>query len=595
MQMRLHSESHKIYRFFVGLFSFFMCISGNELQGQLSYRVLFLGNSYTSVNNLPQLVRDVALSAGDNLVYDSNAPGSYQLEDHSLDPTTQSKIMAGGWDYVVMQGQSQEPVTFSSQFNNGGFALYKLIKQYNPCAVTMPYMTWGRKNGDASSCPNFPVMCTYQGMDDALKKAYLNLTDFLNGELSPVSVVWRYLRQNYPNIDLYQTDESHPSAEGSYAAACCFYTSLFKKDPTAITFNFGLAPSNASIIRNAVKIQVYDSLQKWNFKKLPVSNFSYQIGTGINQVNFSPVNPGVQQSYLWDFGDGATTSTIYPTHSYLNNGTYTVSLTNTNCDLQGLHSSFKDTVIQFCSHTPTVSTSHPWLCNYDTVWTQTADSYQWYIYGTALPETNRYIANYSKYNSWAFSVLSTLNGCSELSKIFTQNPEWSGYYFDLIGDPCAGDTVAFAVLNANGPLPGTEKILWFKNGAALTSMSNKDTLFITSGGKYECKVFDPISNCPLDTTSYSIKYDCGGTDGIEKRDRELVCGIFPNPANDKVMIELNGKEFSFTVYNSLGQVLVSGQKNNGRAELDLSGYAKGVYLVEIESEGFRAHHKVILK
>src|SRR6476620_4290289 len=98
-----------------------------------------------------------------------------------------------------------------------------MIKQYNPCAVPLTYMTWGRKNGDPSTCPNFPNMCTYQKMDSVLKMRYLTLTSFINGEVSPVSVVWKYLRQNNPGIELYQTDESHPSPAGTYAAACCFY------------------------------------------------------------------------------------------------------------------------------------------------------------------------------------------------------------------------------------------------------------------------------------------------------------------------------------------------------------------------------------
>ena len=62
--------------------------------GQITRRVLFLGNSYTSVNNLPQLISDVALSAGDTLMFDSNTPGGYQLLDHNIDSVTISKIMA---------------------------------------------------------------------------------------------------------------------------------------------------------------------------------------------------------------------------------------------------------------------------------------------------------------------------------------------------------------------------------------------------------------------------------------------------------------------------------------------------------------------
>jgi len=579
-----HSTINKINHFVIVLFLSFFCISGYELKAQINYKVLFLGNSYTGVNNLPQIVHDVALSAGDTLVFDSYTPGGYQLIDHSLDVTSQTKIMAGGWDYVVIQGQSQEPITLYNQFNSGGGALSSLIKQYNPCAVTMPYMTWGRKNGDVSNCVSFPVMCTYQGMDTTIRNRYLNLTTVINGEVSPVSVVWNYLRQNYPGIELYQADESHPSAAGSYAAACCFYATLFKKDPTLITYNFGLNASDASIIKNAVKTQVFASLQLWDFKKLPISDFSYQIGSGINEVIFSPINQAVQQKYFWDFGDGDTSSTQNPTHSYLTNGTYTVSLTTTNCDLQGLHTNFTDTVIQFCNHTPTIYTSLPWLCNYDTLWTQTADSYQWYAYGVPLPETNQYLPDYAHYGISGFSVMSTLNGCSELSELFAENAVWSGYYFDAIGDPCAGDTVPFAVLHLNGFLSGSENILWFKNDTILPFMTNKDTLFITSSGKYECKIINLNSNCPLDTTSCVLEYDCGVV-VIEEINQELFWALFPNPASETITIKFTKAPLQETIqiYSAIGRVTRSITVSSAITKIFIADLPDGLYFIRLKN------------
>ncbi len=582
--MQKRSTINKINHFLIVLFLSFFCISGYELKAQLSYRVLFLGNSYTSVNNLPQIIHDVALSAGDTLVFDSYTPGGYHLIQHSTDAISQNKIMTGGWDYVVIQGQSQEPITYSSDFNIGGSALNNLIKQYNPCAVTMTYMTWGRKNGDATTCDFFPVMCTYQGMDTTLRNCYLDLTAYINGEVSPVSVVWNYLRQNYPNIELYQPDESHPSAAGSYAAACCFYATLFKKDPTLITYNFGLNASDASIIKNAVKTQVFDSLQLWDFKRLPISDFSYQIGSGINEVIFNPIGYGVRQTYFWDFGDGDTSSTPNPIHSYLTNGTYTVSLTTTNCDLQGLHTSFTDTVIQFCNHTPTIYTPLPWLCKYDTLWTQTADSYQWFLYGAPLPETNQYLPDYAHYGITGFSVMSNLNGCSELSEVYTQNPEWSGYYFDALGDPCVGDTVPFAVLHINGFLSGLENILWFKNDTLLPFMTNKDTLFISASGKYECKVINPNSNCPLDTTYSLLEYDCGVV-GIEERDQELFWTIFPNPASETITIKFMKYPIQETIqiYNAIGHLTRSITVSAATTKLNIADLSNGLYYIRLKN------------
>lgn len=591
--MQKQTVTHIRRHLLVIVFFSFCSFSGYQLQAQLSYKVLFLGNSYTGVNNLPQLIRDAALSAGDTLIFDSHTPGGYQLIDHNQDVTSQNKIMAGGWDYVVIQGQSQEPVVAYNQFHNGGIVLYNFIKQYNPCAVTMPYMTWGRKNGDASNCVSFPVMCTYQGMDTTIRKRYLSLTDFINGEVSPVSVVWNYLRQNHPGIELYQSDESHPSLAGSYAAACCFYAAIFKKDPTLITYQTGLNSTDASIIRNAVKTIVFNNLSAWDFKKPPIAQFSYQMGPGTNEVIFSPINLGVRQTYSWDFGDGATSSVFNPTHSYSSNGTYTVTLTTTTCDLQGLHTSISDTVIQFCSHTPTIYTANPWLCINDTLRTQAADAYQWYMNGTLLPETGQYLADYSRYGSSGFSVLATLNGCAELSETYTESPEWSGYYFDAIGDPCLGDTVVFAVLHINSFLSGSENILWFKDDVLLPLMTNEDTLLITTPGKYECKVVNPNSNCPLDTTFFLVEYDCN-VSSIPENGPVLSWTVFPNPASETITVTLPNPmiQEQIQLYNATGQ-LVRAREASGTITLSIADLPGGLYYIRLESN--RQHPLKLIK
>lgn len=550
---------------------------------QSSSKVLFLGNSYTYFNNLPQLVHDIALSTGDTLLFDSYAPGGYRLGDHFNDVNSQNKIKIGGWDYVVIQGQSQEPITRSSQFINAGAALHKTIKEYNPCAVTMPYMTWGRKNGDINNCFDFPVMCTYAGMDSALKSQYLHLTSVINGEVSPVSVVWNYLRKHQPQIELYDPDESHPSAIGSYAAACCFYTCIFKKDPTLITFHSGVEQSVANSIKQAVKTEVYDKLPQWDFKKSPRSGFRYEKGNGENEIVFSASNSSVQQTYFWDFGDGTTSALLTPTHTYASNGSYTVSLKTTTCDWRGFQSSITDTVVQLCNHSPSIYTDKAWLCLSDTLWTQKADSYQWLENGFPIPENKQYLANYSRYSTTGFSVISSVNGCSELSESFNKTPAWSGYYFDALGNPCQGDTVAFAVLHINGFLSGLEKIFWYKDGLLLPNMNHQDTLLITSAGKYECKIVDPNSDCPLDTTSYAIEYNCGGT-GIEQKTPESSFYIYPNPAKENFTLVVNKLQWNevMEIYNTLGVLKKSVRLSEKNTKISIAHLPAGVYYVRLK-------------
>jgi PKD repeat protein len=297
-------------------------------------KVLFLGNSYTSVNNLPQMIKDVALSVNDTVVFDVNAPGGYTFQGHSTNTVSLNKIMAGIWDYVVLQEQSQMPSFPDQQVATDVFpyarALDSVITQYNICSETIFYMTWGRKNGDASNCSFWPPVCTYNGMDSLLNLRYQMMAEQNTAIVSPVGEVWNYVRTNHPEIELYSSDESHPSVAGTYLAACTFYSTIFRKDPTLINFFSTLSTVDAIKIQNAVKLKVYDSLMNWNIGLYDLNaDFSYS-SVSSNEFSFSN-NSTAPYALLWDFGDGNTSIDTNPIHQYSQPGVYEVVLTIDYC------------------------------------------------------------------------------------------------------------------------------------------------------------------------------------------------------------------------------------------------------------------------
>ena len=237
-------------------------ISAQELK-----RALFLGNSYTAYNNLPQLTADVALSAGDTLEVASSTPGGYTFEGHLGNAASMDLVTQGNWDFVILQQQSQMPAFPISQVEVETFPfatqLNDSILANNPCAETVFYMTWGRENGDQQNCANWPPVCTYEGMDDLLRERYMMMAEMNEGIVSPVSVVWRYLRANHPDIDLFSSDGSHPSPTGSYVAAVCFYSALFRKSPLNALFDYTIDNGHESIIRQTVHDLVYNNLSEW--------------------------------------------------------------------------------------------------------------------------------------------------------------------------------------------------------------------------------------------------------------------------------------------------------------------------------------------
>ena len=79
------------------------------------------------------------------------------------------------------------------------------------------------------NCPNWPPVCTYEGMDDLLHERYLMMANQNEALVSPVGAVWRHIRDSNYDFELYSPDGSHPSTLGSYIAGVCFYTTLHFK------------------------------------------------------------------------------------------------------------------------------------------------------------------------------------------------------------------------------------------------------------------------------------------------------------------------------------------------------------------------------
>lgn len=230
-------------------------------------RVLFIGNSYTEVNNLPQLVQKVSESAGAQIEYQSNTPGGCTFQQHCTNQSM-TLIRQGGWDVVVLQEQSQLPSFPEGQVTTEclpyAARLVDSVYACSPDGEAMFYMTWGRENGDQQNAPYFPVLGTYEGMDSMLYERYMRMGRDNDASVCPVGRVWRYLRSSNSGIQLYSGDGSHPSMAGSYAGACAFYTMIFRQSPRSITYlPEGLDERQAQTIRNAVDTVVYGNLSFW--------------------------------------------------------------------------------------------------------------------------------------------------------------------------------------------------------------------------------------------------------------------------------------------------------------------------------------------
>ncbi len=251
----------------VFLLSFVLFTMGSIQTYSQTYKVLFLGNSYTGANNLPNIIASIADANGDTLDYTVNTPGGYTFEGHSGNQTTISYIASEDWDFVVLQEQSQRPsfhpVQVAQEVYPYAAQLDSMIKENSPCTETVFYMTWGRKYGDTQNCQFYPPICTYEGMQERLRTSYLEMANTHEATCAPVGMAWANSIQTDSTLNLYTSDNSHPNYSGSYLAACVFYATLYRESPVGNTFHGPLNATTAAYLQNIAAETVLDSMNTW--------------------------------------------------------------------------------------------------------------------------------------------------------------------------------------------------------------------------------------------------------------------------------------------------------------------------------------------
>lgn len=289
--------------------------------------VLFIGNSYTAQNDLPNTLRELALSLGDTLTVASSAPGGFTLFQHATHAPTTALITSQAWDFVVMQEQSQLGA-LPSDGTTTEYGLLQLMAATETnweCTYPVLYMTWGRENGDPQYCASLPYMCTYEGMQEALRNNYVALANFNDAWTAPVGVAWATVRAEHPEIDLYVADGSHPTMAGTYLAACVFYTTLFHESCMAATFNGGLDPATAATLRSIASSTVLDEFETWNLD-LPNGTDALLDGFQMGPDFVTVIHHGAGE-HLWTCTNGQSFTTGTCTFTFETAGSYVVTHT----------------------------------------------------------------------------------------------------------------------------------------------------------------------------------------------------------------------------------------------------------------------------
>jgi hypothetical protein len=170
--------------------------------------ILFIGNSYTYVNDLPGTLAELSRADGHPLWVESVVAAGLTLEQHWGGGSGEAvkKIAERRWSWVVLQEQSLRPIEAPEKLVEFTRLLDARIKASG--ARTALYVTWPRSNAPANQAK--------------LTEAYARAARETGATLVPVGVAWALALAERPSLALYDEDGSHPSPRGTYLAALTF-------------------------------------------------------------------------------------------------------------------------------------------------------------------------------------------------------------------------------------------------------------------------------------------------------------------------------------------------------------------------------------
>ncbi|MDO4978279.1 MAG: hypothetical protein Q4E53_13590 [Eubacteriales bacterium] len=173
-------------------------------------RILFIGNSHTYFNDMPQLVAKRFREDGYECEVTMIAHGGWYLDQHVKEPDVRFNILYGHYDYVVLQ-EHAHPFGPEERFLNAVKTLNEWIREAN--ATPVIYMTWAKKEEEEKQ----------KHMTDFHKE----VAKEIDALIAPVGEYWWDYMRSWPDIEMYYEDGAHASFEGSDFAAKYIWDAIF--------------------------------------------------------------------------------------------------------------------------------------------------------------------------------------------------------------------------------------------------------------------------------------------------------------------------------------------------------------------------------
>lgn len=303
---------------------------------------------------------------------------------------------------------------------------------------------------------------------------------------------------------------------------------------------------------------------------------SVPAGGGV--VNFTDATTATAAitGWLWDFGDGNTSTQQNPSHTYASAGTYTVCMTTvTAC---GVDSSCAAITVTICSN-PVAAFSEtnndPSFDFVDGSTTTGVVTYAWDFgdgnTSTQQNPTHTYVDN----GTYTVTLIVTDDcGVDTVTTTVTVN---NGCVDPIAGFSQSGTEPTFTFTNSSTSGTNTTYSWDMGDGATYTTMDANHTY--TANNTYTVTLI-VTDDCGADTTTQTVTVSTIGL--LDLKGDVFVA--YPNPANDVLNIQSTQNIITVEMMDMTGRVVVSKNYNAQQVEVKTSQLAEGQYTLRAVHE-----------
>jgi|GEM_PF-5322688 len=221
----------------------------SDADNDKAVRVLLVGNSYTMHHSLHTMLQKLSaqVEGGPRMTVDAVAHGGYSLSNHLRTGQALTRIRAGHYTHVVLQGHSMSAVDHPDKL----IADAKRFKQAIDASSgqTVFYATWAR-SPEVRLYRTHKSVRSFAQMSMLVSSTYFELSSLLRAGLAPVGSAFERALVEHPRLGLWGSDGSHPSVAGSYMAACVLYGAITGLDPSTTRYvPNSMKPEDAELVR----------------------------------------------------------------------------------------------------------------------------------------------------------------------------------------------------------------------------------------------------------------------------------------------------------------------------------------------------------